>query len=164
MSIVRETGQKLRGFANRSRPKVNATLTEAHNEINGLLGDFGMPNAGSGEYLNTGMLSRAGDRMSRRSGMISKLADAAGDKGSYWDELWKTRKGASGKGRSIGGNMLRDAGATAWNWGTAADWGKKVGGAGGLRRAAAAGTRMGAVGLGIAALDFLNPFSPGFND
>jgi hypothetical protein len=133
-------------------------MNEARSELHTVTDDMGLPRAGSGKYLNTDMLTNAYDRQKTRASLLGKAVDAAGDKGSYWDEAWKLR----GKGqKSIGGNMLRDAGGTALDWFGAADWGKAMGGPGGMKRMGAVGLRAGATWGAMQVADFLNPFGFG---
>lgn len=55
-------------------------------------------------------------------------------------------------------------GLAAAGWLSAVDESAAIGGRGGLVRAGKAGGRLAMLGAGVAALDFLNPFSPGWND
>jgi hypothetical protein len=128
------------------------------NQINAFAKEFDMPRAGSGKYLNLDMLGNAGGRLKKRHEIVNRAVKAVGEEGSYWDELWRGR-GRGGK--SMGRRMLGEVGGTALNWFGAADWGKAMGGPGGMKRAAAIGIRAGAAWGALQGADFLNPFGFG---
>lgn len=95
---------------------------------------------------------------------------ASPDKLKAYDELIGSTKLSHAKrlnqiehagSRMFGAGKYAMAGA---GWLSAVDEAASMGGSGGLVRAGKAGGRMAMLGAGVAALDFLNPFSPGWND
>lgn len=116
-----------------------------------------------GSTMGWNQLQSIGRRSARMPNVLKgrrRAMRAGGDKGaSLWGAMWDTKHGAKG-GASLGSQYLRQTGSGIGRWAMGMDqWKFGLG-----KGAAAAGARMGAVGLGFAALDFINPFGFGWND
>ncbi len=164
------------GFIDGVTDNASKAKTWGASGLNAQLAKASLPAIGGNQYLqyNAGRLSESFNAL-RSSGLggmdqarIGGLA--AFDYLTGMDTGRVMGRGASRMARAAGGSeaaqtrhmgLFDDAGRTAR---TSALTDAPAGSTGGRMRGARAGVRMGALGAGIAALDFLNPFSLGWND
>jgi hypothetical protein len=159
------------GFVDQVTGNVKKARDKGKEKVNNRLIKGAMPELGSNMYLqsNSAGLSRGVNTLSTsglsnmEKGRVGGLAALDYFTGMDTSRVTGRANARMGPASSLAASMegADEAGRTARR----SALGAASESTNGLRmRGARAGVRMGALGAGMAALDFLNPFSPGFND